>query len=333
MKIVFDAFGGDNSPVEAIKGAVLALQARQDFDIILVGKEEIIYQELHKYSYEKDRTTVVDAPEIISNEDSPAIAVRKKKNSSIVVGLKLLNDTPDCDVFVSAGSTGAVLTASTLLLKRLPGVFRPALAPVLPAIGNKQVILVDCGANVEVKPEMLVQFALIGTAYARTLSGNQNITVGLLNNGREVGKGTNVIQEAYELISQNKKINFIGNIEARDILSGEVDVVVADGFSGNIALKASEGTALMILKLIKESILKNGLRAKIGYLLLKPAFKNMKRTLDYNDNGGAVLLGLDKLVIKTHGSSMAKSFCAAILQAVNIAEKGVITQVSNILSE
>jgi glycerol-3-phosphate acyltransferase PlsX len=245
----------------------------------------------------------------------------------------LLNDTPDCDVFVSAGSTGAVLTASTLLLKRLPGVFRPALAPVLPAIGNKQVILVDCGANVEVKPEMLVQFALIGTAYARTLSGNQNITVGLLNNGREVGKGTNVIQEAYELISQNKKINFIGNIEARDILSGEVDVVVADGFSGNIALKASEGTALMILKLIKESILKNGLRAKIGYLLLKPAFKDMKRTLDYNDNGGAVLLGLDKLVIKTHGSSMAKSFCAAILQAVNIAEKGVITQVSNILSE
>lgn len=321
MKIVFDAFGGDNSPIEAVKGAVLALEARRNFSIVLVGQQEIIFNELRKYQYDKDRITVIDAPEIISNDDSPVLAVRKKKNSSIVVGLKLLNDIPGCEVFVSAGSTGAVLTAATLLLKRAPGVIRPALAPVLPASGNKQVVLIDCGANVEVKPEMLAQFALIGTAYARAISNNQEIKVGLLSNGREVGKGTSFIKDAYDIIAQDDRINFIGNIEARDILSGEVDVVVADGFSGNIALKASEGTALMMLKLIKESILNNGIRAKIGYLFLKPVFKEIKKTLDYNDNGGAVLLGLDKLVIKTHGSSKAKSFKAAILQAASIAEK------------
>ncbi|MGI6136235.1 MAG: phosphate acyltransferase PlsX [Clostridiales bacterium] len=333
MKIVFDAFGGDNSPIEAVKGAVLALEARRNFSIVLVGQQEIIFNELRKYQYDKDRITVIDAPEIISNDDSPVLAVRKKKNSSIVVGLKLLNDIPGCEVFVSAGSTGAVLTAATLLLKRAPGVIRPALAPVLPASGNKQVVLIDCGANVEVKPEMLAQFALIGTAYARAISNNQEIKVGLLSNGREVGKGTSFIKDAYDIIAQDDRINFIGNIEARDILSGEVDVVVADGFSGNIALKASEGTALMMLKLIKESILNNGIRAKIGYLFLKPVFKEIKKTLDYNDNGGAVLLGLDKLVIKTHGSSKAKSFKAAILQAASIAEKGLITQVSSILTE
>lgn len=327
MKIVLDAFGGDNSPVEVIKGAVESLNKKENFKIVLVGNSSVICAELSKYEYEKNRIEVLNAESVITNEESPVEAVRKKRNSSIVIGLKALNEDAECKAFVSAGSTGAVLTAATLLIKRLEGVARPALAPVLPTVTKENVILIDCGANSDCKPEMLYQFAKMGIAYSQAIMGVGKNRVGLLNNGVEEGKGNELAKETYNLIKTKKGINFIGNIEAREIFSGDVDVVVTDGFSGNIALKASEGTATMLLTLMKESIMKGGIRSKIGYLLLKPMFKELKKTLDYNDLGGAVLLGLEKVIIKLHGSSKSKSFTAAILQAVEISQKEVVKKI------
>jgi len=329
MKIIVDAHGGDYSPSEIIKGAALALSRAQGFSLVLAGNAEVVNNELKTAGCDPSRVEILDAPEIITNDDQPTEVVRKKKNSSIVAGLRRLSEDPDAAGFVSAGSTGAVLTAAALLIRRIPGIVRPALAPVLPNIKGGNVILIDCGANPECRPVHLQQFAYMGSAYAKAVLGIQNPKIGLLSNGTEEKKGNELNKEVYPLLKEDKALVFMGNMEAREILSGGYDVVVADGFSGNIALKACEGTALSMFAIIKDGIMKGGLCAKLGYLLLKPVFKGVKKTMDYNNNGGAVLLGLSKIVVKAHGSSKAKSIAAAILQAKDLAEKGVIGEIAS----
>lgn len=322
MKIVLDAFGGDNAPKEIIIGALKALSERKGFSITLTGDKAKLTELIDEISdvVPEERLEIVDAPEIITCDMPPVEAVRKMKNSSLVKGLNLLTSDPEAKAFVSAGSTGAVLTAATLLVKRKPGILRAALAPVLPTVKGGRVILIDCGANSECKPEMLLNFAELGADMARKYLGIRNPRIGLLSNGTEDAKGTEITRGALELI-KGTELNFSGNIEAREILSGDIDVVVADGFSGNIALKACEGTALAFMSLLKEGIMAGGLRSKLGYLLLKPVLKNIKKTMDYNAYGGAVFAGLEKVVIKAHGSSKAKSIAAAVLQAAELSSE------------
>lgn len=332
MKIIVDAFGGDNSPEEIVKGAVQSLEKESDFEVVLVGKEDVIKSELSKYTYDTSRIVIENATDVITNNESPTEAIRKKKDSSIVVSLNYLNQNEDAKAFVSAGSTGAVLTGAVLLLKRIRNINRPALCPILPTVNkDKQVALIDCGANTEPKALNLVQFGIMGSAFAKCVLNVENPKIGLLSNGTEDEKGSALNKETFPLLKE-ANINFVGNIEARDILSGDVDVVVADGFSGNIALKACEGTALTMFSLIKSGIMAGGLRAKLGYLLLKPVFKGIKHTMDYNDNGGAVLLGLQKVVVKSHGSSKAKAICNSILQAKNLVDSGVVENITNELN-
>lgn len=323
MKIVLDGFGGDNSPEEIIKGGILSLKASNEFDLVITGDEKIIKELLNKNNYTGDRIEIVDAKEIITNDDVPTEAIRSKKNSSLVAAFNYLNTNKDAVGFVSAGSTGAVLTGSVLMLKRIKGVNRPALCPILPTKKGGNVLLIDCGANSDPKALNLQQFGVIGSTYMQAVYDLEKPKVGLLSNGTEDKKGNLLTKEAFPLLRQSD-INFVGNMEARDLLSGEYDVVVSDGFSGNVALKGCEGTALTMFSLIKEGIEKGGLRAKLGYLLLKPVFKNIKKRMDYNDNGGAVLLGLEKIVVKSHGSSKAKSICNSILQVKDLCKSDVI---------
>ncbi len=326
MKIVVDAFGGDYSPDEVIKGCIRALSEAKDFSIVFVGSKEKIEALLLRFDYDYARVDILDAPEIISNEEVPTQAIRSKPNSSIVAALNYLEDNDEAAAFVSAGSTGAVLTGAVLLLKRIRGIKRPGLAPLLPTIAGGQVLLIDCGANTDPKPEVLRSFALMGNVFMQEVFGISSPKIALLSNGAENAKGNELNKQTFPLLA-DMGLDFIGNLEARDILSGNADVVVADGFSGNIALKSAEGTVEAIFESIKQAILKGGLRAKLGYILLKKALKEVKKRLDYNEKGGAILLGLDKVVIKAHGSSKAKSIKAAVLQAVDLAQKGITDKI------
>lgn len=329
MNILVDAFGGDNSPIEIISGVVNALnESKNLFNVVLLGDEIILKQLLSKYHYPLGRLLIIDTKEVITNDDHPVDAIRGKKNSSIVVGLKNLNSEKEAMAFISAGSTGAVLAGAVLLLKRIEGINRPALAPLLPTSETESVVLIDCGANSECKPEMLHQFAKMGDAYAKVALSLVNPRIGLLNNGAEEKKGNELTQNTYKILREDHSINFIGNAEGRDILSGNFDVIVADGFTGNIALKSCEGTALMMFSQIKYGIQNGGIRAKIGYLLLKPVFRKLKDTADYSSKGGAVLLGLQKLVIKVHGSAKSQTIKAAIFQAASLVEKNLISKVA-----
>lgn len=309
MRIAVDGYGGDYSPTEVVKGVLAALEADKEIEILLTGKAE----ELSRLAGERDRLIIRDAREVISCDEMPTVAVRTKKNSSLVVALDAVKDG-EADGLVSAGSTGAVLIGATLKIGRVKGVERPALAPALPTVTGGNVILCDCGANVDCKPTYLVGFARMASAYQKGVFGVVDPRVGLLNNGAEESKGNAFSVECHQLLKEAEGVHFIGNVEARDILSGEVDVVVADGFDGNIALKSAEGTANAVLSLLKQGIYGGGLRAKLGALLLKPVFKGLKHTLDYNEHGGAAFLGLKKPVVKAHGSSKAKSILGAILQ-------------------
>ena len=327
-KIIVDAFGGDYAPKEIIDGSIQALQAEQDLSIVLVGKEKEINEIISSYNDESlaNRIEVLDAQDIITNDDVPTEAIRHKTESSIVKAMKRLKEDDECQGFVSAGSTGAVLVGATLIAGRIQGINRPALAPFLPTVTGGQVILCDCGANIECKDINILQFAHMGTAYAKA-NGIENPRVGLLNNGAEEHKGTQLNRDAYALLKEDKKLNFVGNCEARDILSGDYDVVVADGFNGNIALKSCEGTANAIFALLKDGIMKGGLRAKLGYLLLKPTFKALKKRVDYNDNGGACFLGVNKVIVKSHGASKAKSIKASILQCSGLIKADVVGKI------
>ena len=310
MRIAVDGYGGDNAPAEVVKGVLAALEADKELEVLLTGKAD----ELSALAGEHDRLIIRDAREVISCDETPTVAIRTKKDSSLVAALDAVKEG-EADGLVSAGSTGAVLVGATLKVGRVKGVERPALAPALPTVKGGNVILCDCGANVDCKPSYLVGFARMAVAYQKGVFGMDDPRVGLLNNGAEESKGNAFSVECHHLLKEATGINFIGNVEARDILSGEADVVVADGFDGNIALKSAEGTANALFALLKDGIYQGGLRAKCGAALLKPVFKKLKRTMDYNEHGGAAFLGLKKPVVKAHGSSKAKSICGAILQA------------------
>ena len=318
MKIIIDAFGGDNSPEEVIAGTVLAIKEKENFTAVLVGKEEIIKEKLSGYDYDKSRVEILAAEDIISPEEEPTVAVRRKPDSSIVKGIKTLKEDDDAKAFVSAGSTGAVLVAATLKLGRIAGISRPALCPILPTLSGGKVLLTDSGANADCKPINLIQFAAMATVYAESM-GIENPKVALLSNGTEDEKGNALNHEVFPVLKTMKGINFIGNMEARDILSGQADIVVTDGFSGNIALKSIEGAAKMVMKAVKDAAL-SSFSGKIGGLLLKKPLKGLKETLDYNNKGGALFLGVNKPVIKAHGSSKREAVKNAVLQAVQYAD-------------
>lgn len=325
-KIVLDGFGGDHAPEEIVKGGLAALREREDFSLIITGDEARIRGLLSENNYLGDRIEIVPASEVITNDDVPTLAIRQKKDSSLVKAFQAVKEDPEAVGMVSAGSTGAVLTGGLFLLGRIRGINRPALCPVLPTATGGKVLLIDCGANVDCKPVNLCQFALMGSAYMRKVSGIQNPRVALLSNGTEDKKGNELNKEAFPLLKSMNGINFVGNMEARDILSGETDVVVTDGFAGNVALKSLEGGIASLMAVMKQEIMST-LKGKIGGLLLKDAFRAIKNKMDYNKQGGAVFLGVEKVVVKAHGSSKAVAVSNAVLQAAEAADRDIIGKI------
>ena len=321
MRIVVDCFGGDNSPVANIEGALEALKKDNSFTVVLAGDEVIIKKHLEGREYDASRVEFLDAKEVISCDEQPTDAVKKKSDSSLVKGCMSLND--DADAFVSTGSTGALLVGCTLKVGRIRGVSRPALLPVLPTLKGGEVVMLDVGANAECKPLYLFHFALMGCVYATEVLGIKNPRVALLSNGTEDAKGNELIKQVNYAFRHCPEINFVGNIEARDIISGDCDVVVTDGFTGNIAIKAMEGISSGIFTVLKQSISKS-FKSKIGALLMKNSLREVKNTLDYNKKGGAVFIGAKKVVVKAHGSSKASAITAAILQAKKACEHNLV---------
>ena len=330
LKIVVDAMGGDNAPSEIVKGALDALKLRKDFSIVLTGNEDLVEHELNKYKFDQSRVEVIHCSEVITNDDVPTHAVRSKKDSSLVVGLKKLKEDGEVGGFVSAGSTGAVLTGGVMLIGRIKGVMRPALCPGIPNVRGTQTLLCDCGANAECKPAYLAQFAMMATAYARAAFDMEEPRVGLLTNGTEEHKGDPLHQEAHQLLAALPAINFAGNIEGRDIMYGDVDIAVADGFSGNIALKAIEGCGKTVAAVLNQEF-RRSLGSKLSYLCAKKPIGKLKNMLDYARLGGSVFLGLKKIVVKSHGNSKAKSITPAVLQAVDAYRGGLIANIEKML--
>mgnify|MGYP000106809543 CR=1 FL=1 len=311
MKIILDAMGGDNAPAEILKGAAAATAAWPDVEILAVGDAEKIAACVKENAIEMKNIEIVNATEVIEMCDEPAKAVRAKKDSSMVVGLRMLAEGKG-DAFVSAGSTGALHVGASLIVRTVKGVKRPALATVIP--GKTPFLLLDCGANVECRPEMLAAFAVMGSCYVNKVEGRQNPTVALANNGAEESKGTPMLREAHQLLKATPGIRFVGNIEPRDVPNGDVDVVVCDGFTGNVILKLTEGVAKMLLGMLKQMFLAN-LGGKLAYLLLKGGVSDLKHQMDSEEYGGAPFLGAKQPVIKAHGSSKAKGIKNAIRQA------------------
>ncbi len=325
MKIVVDAFGGDYAPEEIVAGAVKALEANQELELVLVGDKDRITEILQKLVFVSDRLEIVHAPDVVTMDDVPTVAIRTKKTSSIVVAYDYLKNNDGAVALVSAGSTGATLTGAVLKLGRIKGISRPALAPILPTVNDGKVMLLDCGANAECKAENLLDFALMGNEYMKAM-GIKKPRIALLNIGTEEEKGSEMIKEAHQLL-KNAKINFVGNIESRDVLRGNVDVIVADGFSGNICLKTIEGSAEILFGEIKD-ITRSSFGAKLGALLLKKKLYGLKNKYDHKKVGGAPLLGVNKVVLKCHGNSKADSIMATINQAFTLGKNKLIEKVS-----
>ena len=318
--VALDAMGGDNAPKEMIKGAVQALEKTDAVQVLLVGKEDMIRAELAQYTYDKARIEVVNATEVIETAEPPVNAIRRKKDSSIVVGMKLVKEG-QADAFVSAGSSGAVLVGGQVIVGRIKGVERPPLAPLIPTEKGVS-LLVDCGANVDARPSHLVQFAKMGSIYMEHVVGIKNPKVGIVNIGAEEEKGNALVKETFPLLKEEKDINFIGSVEAREIPHGQADVVVCEAFAGNIILKLFEGVGSVLISEIKKGMMES-LRSKIGALLVKPALKKTLKSFDSSEYGGAPLLGLNGLVVKTHGSSTAKEICNTIIQCVTFKEQKI----------
>ena len=321
MKIIVDAMGGDHAPLQIVSGAVDALNRDKNLTVVLVGDENAINKSLAECKeYDKNRLDIIDAKDVITNDDTPTTAIRTKKESSLVKAFDALVHDDEAGGFVSAGSTGAVLVGAYLKVGRIKGVTRPALAPVLPTLKGNGVVLCDCGANVDCKPSYLQQFAVMASAYMHDIMGVENPRVGLLNNGAEAEKGNELTKAAYKLLEQTP-VNFVGNCEAREILSGDFDAIVCDGFAGNIVLKYTEGLAATFIGMLKKELMADT-RSKLGAAMAKPAFRRFKKVMDYTEYGGAPLLGIDGGVIKAHGSSTAKAFAAALGQARSFASSG-----------
>ena len=320
MKIYVDAMGGDLAPEAPVKGALEALRQYPGLEIILAGKLEEITPFLGDYRDVEDRLTLEEAPEVITNHESPVMGVRKKVNSATVQGMLKVR-SGEADGFVSAGSTGATLAGGMFRLGRIPGVERPALAPLMPN-GNGHFLLIDCGANVDCKPEYLLQFGIMGDAYMKGVMGMKNPRVGLVNIGAEAEKGNALVKETYPLMEKGP-FNFVGNVEARDIPLNQADVVVTDGFGGNLILKYTEGLETALLGLIKKELVADT-RGKIAGLIAKPAFRRVKKAMDSDEIGGAPLLGVQGAVVKAHGSSNAYAFRSAIGQCVKMIDGHVV---------
>lgn len=331
IRIVVDAMGGDFAPAAQVQGAIEALGKGKDFSVILVGDEEKVKVELQKYKYDSSRVELVHAPEVITNDEAPAKAVKTKKDSSTVVAFQLLKEGR-ADGLVSSGSTGAVLAAAVLILGRIKGVSRPALCPRIPNIRGGGTLLCDCGANLECKPINLVHFAMMATAYAQAAYGIKAPKVGLLNNGTEDHKGDEVHQEANALLKQVSCINYGGNVEGRDIMAGDIDIAVADGFTGNIALKSVEGCGKAISAVMKREFKRNFF-AKLRAALVYDILGKIKKAADYEGMGGAMFLGLKKVVVKGHGNSKAKGFSICVEQAAEAVRGDMVGKIERMLQE
>lgn len=334
MKIILDAMGGDNAPQAPVLGAIEAVK-RYNADIILVGRGQEILEVLKKNGLDTlpEGVEIAHADDVVDMHDDPATVIHKRKNSSMIIGLKMLADGKG-DAFVSAGSTGALLTGATLLVKRVRGIRRAAMAPAMPTKAGTKVIICDCGANAECTPEFLLQFGLVASAYSKFTLGVENPRVGLLNIGSEDSKGTQLQRDAYAMLkdaSDRGLLNFTGNVEARDVPLGAVDVVVCDGFSGNILIKSIEGTAMFMGSMLKRMFKKN-LGSKLGYLLCKSGVQDMMKLLDYREIGGTQFLGIKKPVIKAHGASDALAFRNAVKQAMTAAEGDFTAQLEKNLA-
>jgi len=321
VRIAVDAFGSDNAPYPEVEGAIQAIKEDLCQQVILVGDEDILKTELSKYIYPADRILVVNAPDRIGMEDSASSSVRSKPNSSMVRAIDI-HHKGEADAVVSAGNTGAVMAASLFVYGRIKNVMRPAIAMSFPTQKNPEIIL-DIGANVDSTSEHLLQFARLGSLYAEFLLKEKNPRVSLLNIGEESAKGNQLVKEVYQMLTDAKDINFIGNIEGKDVLKGITDVIVCDGFVGNVMLKTIEGAAISIFELLKEQINKDWI-AKLGAMLSYPVFSYMKKKLDHTEYGGAMLIGLNGLTIISHGRSNAKAMKNAIKFAVRSAQSGFV---------
>ena len=320
MRIFLDAMGGDFAPQAPVAGAVEALRRFPDLEITLAGALDQVEPLLKDCDDVRSRITLLDAPEVITNNESPVMGVRTKKKSATVLGMLQVRDK-EADGFVSAGSTGATLAGGMFRLGRIPGIERPALAPLLPN-GKGHFLLIDCGANVDCQPDWLVQFGLMGEAYMRGVMGVKNPRVGLINIGAEAEKGNKLVKETYPLL-EKAPYNFVGNVEARDITNDQADVLVCDGFSGNIVLKFMEGVAGTLMGIIKKEMYAD-VRGKIGGLIAKPAFRRVKKMMDYTEVGGAPLLGVQGVVVKAHGSSNGHAIACAIAQCKKMIDGKVV---------
>ena len=329
-RVALDAMGGDNAPVEMVKGAVEAVQKRNDIQVLLTGKEEILKEELAKYTYPDEKIHIVNATEVIETAEPPVKAIRSKKDSSLVTAMKLVRNG-EADAFVSAGNSGAVLVGGQLLVGKIKGVERPPLAPLIPTLKGVS-LLIDCGANVDARPSHLVQFAKMGSIYMESVVGKKNPTVGIVNIGAEEEKGNALVKETFPLLKECPDINFIGSVEAREIPYGDVDVIVCEAFVGNVILKLYEGVAGALVKKIKSGLMAH-LKSKIGGLLVKPALKDTLKDFDTSEHGGAPLLGLKGLVVKTHGSSTSKEVCNSIIQCVTFKEQKINEKITSVIQK
>ena len=320
IKVALDAMGGDNAPVEIVKGAIDAISKRDDIKVLLVGQEEVVKKELAQYTYNSEQIEVINATEVIETAEPPVMAIRRKKDSSIVVAMNLVKKG-EADAFVSAGSSGAILVGGQVIVGRIKGADRAPLAPIIPN-ANGVSLLIDCGANVDARPSHLVQFAKMGSIYMEHVVGIKNPRVAIVNIGAEEEKGNALVKETFPLLKECEDINFIGSIEARDIPSGYADVIVCEAFVGNVILKLSEGLASVMIKKIKQGMTST-IKSSLGAFLVKPALKKTLKSFDASEYGGAPLLGLNGLVVKTHGSAKAIEVSNSIIQCVTFKEQQI----------
>ena len=320
IKVAVDAMGGDNAPAEIVKGAIDAVTQRPDIKVYLVGQQDVVKEELAKNSYAGSQIEVVHADEVIETAEPPVMAIRKKKQSSIVIGMNMVKHQ-EADAFVSAGSSGAILVGGQVIVGRIKGVERPPLAPLIPTEKGVS-LLIDCGANVDARASHLVQFAKMGSIYMENVMGVKNPKVAIVNIGAEEEKGNALVKETFPLLKNCPDINFVGSIEAREIPHGEADVIVCEAFVGNVILKLYEGVGSTLISKVKQGMM-TSLRSKIGALLVKPALKKTLKSFDASEYGGAPLLGLNGLVVKTHGSSKAKEVSTSIIQCVTFKEQQI----------